>query len=145
MPLLPSALVSVNWVMVPVPEELAEEANAFLVRLRMQALLPMWDVESATEHLSRLDDDQRAALAAIVRSVLSTGPVTATDLADTLGISEREVLGLVSQLNEVRVSPPRGELVYVRSDEGRSLHMFDVIAAVFEEAGATAPAGRPAT
>jgi hypothetical protein len=127
--------MDVEWVLVPVPEEFEPEISAYLMRLRMSDLIPPWDLESATEHVARLDDEQRRALRFAVRAVVDRAPTTLGALAAHLGTSEREAAGLVRELNLTRVPPARGDIVFLSPPPEEELRVMLPIADIFAQAG----------
>jgi hypothetical protein len=131
--------MSVDWVMVPVPEELEAEASAYLMRLRMKDLLPLWDQESADAHLAALDDDQRRGLTFIARAVVNAGPTTLDALAAHMGMTRREATGLVREMNQTRVGPSRGDIVYLTPRPAEELQVFLPIAELFAPPAGDAP------
>jgi hypothetical protein len=114
-----------SWVMVPVPEELAEEVQVLLMRLMFRANMPDWDLESLRAHADQLDDDALAVVTTVARASRTVGSVEAEDLTRSLGVGERELLGLVRELNETRITPAPPELVFVRPGPPRTLFMVE--------------------
>jgi hypothetical protein len=101
-----------GWVMVPVPEELRGEVDALLFRLRMLSGAPDIDGLTMHEHLLSLAVEARAVLFEVAAAVAEGQPIEDRRLAEMLGISGPELLGLVSEANEVTVLPFEGKLVF---------------------------------
>jgi hypothetical protein len=114
-----------SWVMVPVPEELAEEVHVLLMQLMFRARMPDWDLESLAAHAEQLDDDALAVVTTVARASRTVGNIDAEDMARSLDIAERELLGLVRELNETRKRPSPPELVFVRPGPPRTLFMVE--------------------
>ncbi len=106
-----------TWVMVPVPEELMQEVQILLYQLRGRANAPRWDDEAMGRHLLALEEEPRAVLSAVAAGVVAGDPVEATVLAERLGVSVRELFGLVMEANDVTVAPFAGALIFARRDK----------------------------
>jgi len=121
------------WVMVPVPEELLGEVDALLYRLRLQNEAPGLDGPNMGEHLLSLADEARAVLLEVAAGVVSGQPIEDLQLADMFGISEPELLGLVSEANDVTLLPFKGKLIFISREPDparpentiRRLHMME--------------------
>lgn len=122
-----------SWVMVPVPEELRGEVDALLYRLRLRNEAPGLDPATMGEHLLSIADEARAVLLEIAVAVASGQPIEDQRLADMMGISGPELLGLVSEANDVTVVPFKGRLVFIGREPDparpettiRRLHMME--------------------
>src|SRR5262245_61754578 len=101
-----------GWVMVPVPEELRGEVDALLFRLRMLNTASGLSPLKMSEHLLSLPDEPRAVLLEVASAVASGQPIGDQQLADMFDISTAELLGLVSEANELTVLPFKGKLVF---------------------------------
>jgi hypothetical protein len=97
--------------MVPVPEELVEQVQQYLAwgAEHQQALAkPSWD-KPAIEQLYRLADPAgRRLLASVAAAVCNGGQVTVAEAARTVGVNEREIVGLCVELNYL--VPENGQL-----------------------------------
>lgn len=108
-----------DYVMVPVPEELAPKVLRF-ISWRDQPLLKdlgkaLGDDEQApngapsrdaaadgdpvSQVFARLDEQSRSALAVAATAALGGEDLTVTDAAQRSGLSERELIGLVTEVN----------------------------------------------
>ena len=106
-----------NWVMVPVPEELEQQVAHWLMLLQFTTDGPTWDAERVDAHLRALERDPRALACAVARGVAAGRPRLDTDLALEFELSERELLGLAQEVNDVTVEPFPGALVHIRSEK----------------------------
>jgi hypothetical protein len=130
-----------GWVMVPVPEELRGEVDALLFRLRMFDAVPGLDPLKMGEHLLSLEAEPRAVLLEVAAAVASGQPIEDRRLAEMFGISAPELLGLVSEANEITVVPFKGRLVFTSREPDaahpetttRQLHMMDGYAQMIME------------
>ena len=123
-----------NYVMVPVPEELTAQVEVFLFQLRGRGKVAQWDDEAMGRHLLALADEPRAVLSAVAAGVVARSPVDAAQLAEEMQVSLRELFGLVMEANDVTVAPFAGALIFARriqADDGaggkrevRALHML---------------------
>lgn len=89
-----------GYVMVPVPEEHVEEAMAMILRITRQARVEPWHAEAANALFLGVDEAGRAVLSAVARGTLKGTTVVASDVADSIELSQREVLGIVRELAE---------------------------------------------
>ena len=110
--------MAITWVMVPVPEELTEQVQVLLYQLRYQAAAgPRWDEEAMGEHLLALAEEPRALLCAVAAGVVAGNPIEDAALAERLGVTVREMFGLVMEANDVTVRPFAGNIIFAVSDE----------------------------
>jgi len=126
-----------SWVMVPVPEELADQVSMFVFQLKFRAEVPKWNDILMREHLASLADEPRAVLCAVAAGVRARDPIQDVHLAERMGVALPEVLGLVREANDVALDVP-GDLVHSRRenrDDGaggtqpcRVLYMLDDLA-----------------
>ena len=96
--------------MVPVPEDLAEQVMKFLeykgrVRPPARDQPTATPVDAAEAPMSRifrgLDPGSRALLAVVSRAAVNEEKVTVAEAARRIGLSEREVLGTVLEMNHL--------------------------------------------
>jgi hypothetical protein len=98
----------VEYVMVPVPEELAEAVLTFL-RWKDQAKAAQpTDVQSdvgdaVARVFARLDDPSRALLAVIASAVLDEEELGIPEAARRVGVTAREALGIILEVNNILV------------------------------------------
>lgn len=86
--------------MVPVPEEHVEEAMAMILRITRTARVEPWDQESVTTLFNEVDEASRSVLSAVARGTIKGDPVTDVAVADSIELTQREILGIVRELNE---------------------------------------------
>ena len=105
----------VEYVMVPVPEELAERVLRFVEYRRQYARAEERQAEAAANRAAASDDDPNepvmarvyrtldpgaaALLAVVSRAALRDGRISVTEAARMMNVSEREVLGTMLELN----------------------------------------------
>jgi hypothetical protein len=102
-----------SWVMVPVPEELVDEVQGLLFALRFRSDIPEFDVGAMGEHLLTLGPEAGHVMATVASAVVDGRGVEPSDLAQELGVSVRELFGLVAEANDVTVRKFGGNIVYV--------------------------------
>jgi hypothetical protein len=123
-----------DYVMVPVPEELVAQVELFMFQLRGRGKVAQWDDGAMGRHLLALADEPRAVLSAVAAGVVADNPVDSAQLAEEMQVSVRELFGLVMEANDVTVAPYAGALIFARRiqvDDGaggtrgvRALHML---------------------
>jgi hypothetical protein len=119
----------VNYVMVPVPEELAPKVLQF-ISWRDQPLLkdlqeafgdaeqapngaaPSRDGDPVSQVFTRLDDQSRSVLAVVAAAALGGEQLTVTETAQRAEVSERELIGIVTEVNNL-VAGAGGSLVTI--------------------------------
>jgi hypothetical protein len=103
------------YVMVPVPEEHVPDVMQFVVRLASQAPLEPWTAEALTQLFEDIDEPARALLSAVAKGVINDRPLGEPDAATIIGMTWREVAGMVRELNEAAASQSHPALVARRS------------------------------
>jgi hypothetical protein len=89
-----------DYVMVPVPEEFAEDVARFVQYTVTAADRPELDDEKVANGVGSLDEPCRALLAHVVDSTLNGRLATLPDLALMLHCGEREVVGTMFEVNQ---------------------------------------------
>jgi hypothetical protein len=121
-----------EYVMVPVPEELVAAVERYLL-LHTNTVRPassVFDHDAAARVLFDLDEQTRALLLRASEAVDEGVVYTVRDAAEAAGLSEREVLGLCVELNNV-----------VRTAGGPPVTVVPML----QEASATGPRAWPLT
>ena len=90
----------VEYVMVPVPEEFAEDVTRFLQWTINSAAQPRLDLEKTSQGLLALDEPCRALLVFVAESMLRGDTAPIPQLGSMLGCTEREVLGTLLTVNQ---------------------------------------------
>lgn len=126
------------YVMVPVPEDMVEDVMMMVVRRKRQEELEEFDEESMTEFYGVIDEPGRALLSTASNGCLDGNAVSEKQAADAMQMTQREVMGIVSELNnnaQDRSLPmliiPRGRSTVLpngKSQEVRVLSMAPHIA-----------------
>jgi hypothetical protein len=103
------------YVMVPVPEEHVQDVMQFVVRLASQASVEPWTAESITQLFEEIDEPSRALLSAVAKGVLRGNPLSEGDVGAVVGMTWREVMGMVRELNDTAGVQSHPALVSRRS------------------------------
>jgi hypothetical protein len=132
------------YVMVPVPEEHVQDVMQFVLREVAKASLEPWDEGSVSELFHDVDEACRSLLAYTARAAVSGTDITEAQAADAMQLRQREVVGLVRELNELAAKASRPVLVATRTvtealpngrtAEKRVLTMSDEVARLVREA-----------
>jgi hypothetical protein len=103
------------YVMVPVPEEHVEDVMQFILREMAKASLVPWDDESISALFHEVDEASRSLLAYAARATMSGKEISDAQAADLMQIRQREVAGIMRELNERATKANRPALVNVRT------------------------------
>jgi hypothetical protein len=139
-----------GYVMVPVPEEHVEEAMSMILRIVTRARLADWDQAEANAMFEDVDEPTRSVLS---RSSIAGTTLSDHQIAESIEIPQRELLGIVRELNERAQAASRHPLIVVRQEtetlpngrtrESRILSMDTDLAAVIREAELAERAANP--
>lgn len=99
------------YVMVPVPEEHVQDVMQFILREMAKASLGPWDEESVTALFHEIDEANRSLLAYVARATLSGADITEPQAAEMMQLRQREVAGLLRELNDHAAKANRPALV----------------------------------
>jgi len=102
------------YVMVPVPEEHVQDVMQFVLREVAKASLEPWDEESVSKLFHEVDEEGRSLLAYAARATISGKELSEADAADLLQLRQREIAGIVRDLNDRVVNANRPNLVGTR-------------------------------
>jgi predicted ATP-dependent protease len=132
------------YVMVPVPEEHVQDVMQFVLREVAKASQQPWDAESVTALFHEVDEATRSLLAYAARAAIGGTDVSEAQVADMLQLRQREVVGIMRDLNERASKDNRPPLITARvvtetlpngrTVEKRVLWMSDDVAPVVREA-----------
>lgn len=89
-----------GYVMVPVPEEHVQEAMQAVLRIAARAAITDWEMTSVTELFEELDEAAKAVISGVARATIARGSIVDHDLAKLVEISQREVMGVVREVND---------------------------------------------
>lgn len=103
------------YVMVPVPEEHVEDVMQFILREVARASLEPWDEESASALFHEVDEESRSLLAYAARATMSGKELSESDAADLMQLRQREMVGIMRELNERASKANRPSLLTVRT------------------------------
>jgi hypothetical protein len=103
------------YVMVPVPEEHVQDVMQFILREVAKASLEPWDEASISKLFHEVDESSRSLLAYAARAALGGSDLTEPQAADMMQLRQREVVGLVRELNEHAAKANRPVLVSTRT------------------------------
>ena len=109
-----------EWVMVPVPEELVEEVRRFQLGLFTRDNVAPWDKAAMADFVRDAEEDTRSLLVVVATDTVKTDSPTVRAVADSLGCSVREALQIVSELNEAARATGRLALVQVETKDAAS-------------------------
>ena len=127
-------IAKTGWVLVPVPEEHVASVYGRILQLSMGAAGAAWDLETLVDHLETLAPEGRELLRIVARGVVDESPVVVRDVATELGLSSRELFGLVHEVNIVDSEAAHPTLVMIRGVgvqanlAARPMTMFDPVA-----------------
>lgn len=102
------------YVMVPVPEEHVEEVMAFILREVAKANQLDWDEASIATLFHEVDESTRSLLAYAARASMSGTDLSEVQAADLMQLSQREVAGIMRELNELARQENRPTLIGTR-------------------------------
>jgi hypothetical protein len=105
-----------GYVMVPVPEEHVEEAMALILRIAARARQVPWDQDAMSELFHEADEPTKSVLSAVSRSASAGSAPVDHELADSVELHQREVLGIVRELNEAAAAQSRLPIIIVRME-----------------------------
>ena len=103
------------YVMVPVPEEHVQDVMQFVLREVAKASLEPWDEGSVSELFHDVDEASRSLLAYTARASLSGTDITEPQAAQVMQLRQREVSGLLRDLNERAAKANHPTLVTTRT------------------------------
>jgi hypothetical protein len=132
------------YVMVPVPEEHVQDVMQFVLREVAKASQEPWDEGSVSELFQEVDEAGRSLLAYTARASMSGTDITEPKAAEMMQLRQREVSGLVRDLNERAAKTNHPALVITRTvtetlpngrnTERRVLSMSDEVASLVRNA-----------
>jgi hypothetical protein len=103
------------YVMVPVPEEHVQDVMQFVLREMARAALEPWDEESISALFHEVDEASRSLLAYVARATLSGADIAEAEAADMMQLRQREVAGILRDLNERAAKASRPPLMGART------------------------------
>src|SRR5262245_49121389 len=103
------------YVMVPVPEEHVQDVMQFILREVARASLESWDGESISALFHGVEEEGRSLLAYVARAIASGKEISEADAAALLQLRQREMVGLVRDINERAAQANRPNLVVTRT------------------------------
>ena len=109
------------YVMVPVPEDNVQDVLQFVVRLMSQASIEPWTEEAITQLFEEIDEPGRALLSTVANAVVRGNPLTEGDTAALIGMTWRETMGLLRELNDLAGASAHPPLIGRRSSKVTTL------------------------
>jgi len=103
------------YVMVPVPEEHVQDVMQFVLREVARASLEAWDEESVTQLFHDVDEESRSLLAYAARATITGKELSEAEAADLLQLRQREMAGIMRDLNDRVAKASRPPLVSTRT------------------------------
>ena len=108
--------MATTWVMVPVPEEMVEPVQKFLLQLHIDPRRWFFTPDEAVEHVKGLRDQPAALAVEVAKRTRRGEALDLATLSKDLGVSEFDLQGLVAEVNNTPPDNPRWELIHL--DEG---------------------------
>jgi hypothetical protein len=103
------------YVMVPVPEEHVQDVMKFVVQLISQASIEPWNEEAIAQLFEEIDEPARALLSTVAKGVIGGKPLNEADAAAVIGMTWREVAGMMRELNDAAAAGAHPALLSRRS------------------------------
>lgn len=137
-----------KWIQVPVPEHLVDEVQVLLLNAALRDTAHAWDHPAMTAHLDDLDPTTRRMVGTVAETTIAAGSLTASAIAERLGVHVHEVYGMLHLANEVQIINRPDLLWIVTSPEwtppgdrvvAMSEHLAELVVAV-ERGSAPEPA-----
>lgn len=99
------------YVMVPVPEEHVQEAMEAVLRIAQRASLVEWDEQAISDLYQELDEAAKAVLSVVTRANAKGETVSDVEVASAVELTQREILGVVREINDRARDQSRPALV----------------------------------
>lgn len=103
-----------NWVMVPVPEEMTPQVEGFLMAITLRERTPPWDPALIRSHRASLSPAARALLDTLVAAALDERAVDEPALARLIDVDEARLFELTCEVNDAQQDPSPPSLIEVR-------------------------------
>ena len=103
-----------DYVMVPVPEDLVVDVMQHVARLVAQASAVAWDEDAAASFFDSVDESERSLLAIVARHVVADKDLSEEDAATSLELPVREVRSIVRDLAQTAKTENRRPIVALR-------------------------------
>jgi hypothetical protein len=132
--------MAIAYVMVPVPEELWAEARKYLAQLLSKDYVSPWKPEEMAPLLARASGEARKLLVTVADRTIESGDLDTRAVADELGVSVAEVLGLAQIAGRAPEGERRWALIMVNDEDtgnwppAQSLTLRDDLAWAIREA-----------
>ena len=107
------------YVMVPVPEDHVQDVMQFVVRLMSQAAIEPWTEEAIAQLFEEIDEPGRALLSAVAKCRGRWQSDHEADAAAMIGMTWREAMGILRELNDVAGAASHPALIGRRSNRRR--------------------------
>ena len=116
-PTEPETVVPPGYVLVPVPADLVERVGHEVMRLQWQAqgVAQPWPVDDIVELLVGSDDAVTTLVWSAARAELDRRTLVDVEVAEHLGVSTRELAGIIGEINDV-APPGQLDLVVLHRD-----------------------------
>lgn len=132
------------YVMVPVPEEHVADVMQFILREMAKAAQVPWDEDAVSALFHEVDEASRSLLAYVARASITGTDLTEAQVADLMQLRQREVMGIMRELNERAAKDDHPALLGTRvvtetlpngrTTEKRVVWMSEDVAALVREA-----------
>lgn len=122
-PAEPEAVAPPGYVLVPVPEELVERVGTEIMRLEFtsRGVAQPWPVDDIVSLLVGSDDQITGLVRIVARAELDQRLLLDGEVAEHLGVSTRELAGIVHDINDHAPPGALDLIVLQRSEHGGAL------------------------
>jgi hypothetical protein len=103
-----------EYVMVPVPEELVVDVMQHVARLVARASVVPWTDEAVQQHFDDIDEAGRSLMSLVARATVAGKDLSDEDAADALELSVREARAIMREVNDVALREGREPLLALR-------------------------------
>lgn len=103
-----------DYVMVPVPEDLVVDVMQHVARLVARASVVPWDDESVAALFDEVDEASRSVLSLVARSTTAGRELSDEDTAEGLELNVREIRGIVRDLHDAAQRGKRAPILALR-------------------------------
>lgn len=111
-----ATLSAMSYVMVPVPEQLAEEVKRFALKLAVVAAFSKWELPALRQLLELSGAQARSVIVTMARGNLEGVAMSAEDVGAALGMSSDQVVETATKVNETCRANRWPDLVLMKSE-----------------------------
>lgn len=103
-----------DYVNVPVPEELVVDVMSYIARLVARSSVVPWDDDAVVQLFDEVDEASRAVLAFVARAAATGKDVSEEDAAKAVELNVREIRTIVRDIHEIAQREKREPIVALR-------------------------------